>query len=203
MKPTLFILAAGMGSRYGGLKQLDGLGPNGETIMDYSVFDAMRAGFGKVVFASYLLDGVYISNGPGNPEDIPEVVETIKEIRGEFPIFGISMGHELIALSYGAKTCKLKFGHRGSNHPVRNLKTGKVEIVNQNHGYTVDAESIKNTPLEITHINIMDNTVEGISCEKDKIFAVSYLANSFPGNQDGRYLFDQFISNMKEAQKDA
>lgn len=148
-------------------------------------------------------DGVYISNGPGNPEDIPEVVETIKEIRGEFPIFGISMGHELIALSYGAKTCKLKFGHRGSNHPVRNLKTGKVEIVNQNHGYTVDAESIKNTPLEITHINIMDNTVEGISCEKDKIFAVSYLANSFPGNQDGRYLFDQFISNMKEAQKDA
>lgn len=148
-------------------------------------------------------DGVFISNGPGNPEDLPEVLNTIKELRGEVPIFGVSLGHELIALSYGAKTYKLKFGHRGSNHPIRNLKTGKVEIASQNHGYCVDADSLIKTPLEITHTNIMDDTVEGISCEKDKIFSVSYLPSSFPGNQDGRYLFDQFISNMKEAQKNA
>lgn len=148
-------------------------------------------------------DGILISNGPGNPEDVPEVSATIKELRGEFPIFGVSLGHELIAISYGAKTCKLKFGHRGSNHPVRNLETGKVEIVNQNHGFTVDADSVSATPLKVTHTNIMDGTIEGLSCEKDNIFSVSYLPSSFPGDQDGRYLFDQFISNMKEAQKDA
>lgn len=148
-------------------------------------------------------DGVFVSNGPGNPVDVPEVVETIKALKGEMPIFGMSLGHQLIALAYGAKTKMLKFGHRGSNHPVRNLKTGKVEIANQNHGYVVDKDSVAGTGLEITHMNIMDDTVEGIACEKDNIFSVQYLPSSFPGDQDGRYLFDQFISNMKEAQKNA
>ena len=109
----------------------------------------------------------------------------------------------MIALAYGAKIEKLKFGHRGSNHPIRNLKTNKVEIAGQNHGYVVNKESIEGTGLEITHLNVMDGTIEGLSCEKDKIFSVQYLPSSYPGNQDGKYLFDQFISNMKEAQKNA
>jgi len=148
-------------------------------------------------------DGVIISNGPGNPTDVPEVIETIKAIRGRFPIFGIGLGHQLIALSYGAEIYKLKFGHHGGNHPVRNLTNGKIEISNQNHCYCVDADSVKNTDLEITHLNVMDNTVEGIKCEKDNIYSVQYHPESMPKQDDGCYLYDEFINRMKEGQKDA
>jgi len=148
-------------------------------------------------------DGVVISNGPGNPNDVPEVIETIKAIRGRFPIFGIGLGHQLIALSYGAEIYKLKFGHHGGNHPVRNLANGKIEISNQNHCYCVDADSVKNTDLEITHLNVMDNTVEGIKCEKDNIYSVQYHPESMPKQDDGCYLYDEFIDRMKEGQKDA
>ena len=143
-------------------------------------------------------DGVVISNGPGNPADVPEVVETIKEIRGKFPIFGIGLGHQLIALSYGANISKLKFGHHGGNHPVRNLTNGKIEISNQNHCYVVDADSVKATNLEITHLNVMDNTVEGVKCDKDNVFSVQYHPESAPGPQDSAYLFDRFIKMMED-----
>lgn len=148
-------------------------------------------------------DGVVISNGPGNPADVPEVIETIKDIRGKFPIFGVGLGHQLIALSYGAEIYKLKFGHHGGNHPVRNLANGKIEISNQNHCYCVDADSVKNTDLEITHLNVLDNTVEGVKCDKDNIYSVQYHPESMPKQDDGCYLYDEFINRMKEGQKDA
>lgn len=148
-------------------------------------------------------DGVFLSNGPGDPEDVTPVIEAVKKLKGKYPIFGICLGHQLISLAYGAKTYKLKFGHRGGNHPVKNLETGKIEITSQNHSYAVDAKSLENTPLKVTHINLLDNTVEGVSCEKDKIFSVQYHPESAPGPQDSAYLFDKFIGIMKEAEKNA
>ena len=143
-------------------------------------------------------DGVFFSNGPGNPEDAKPVIELVRELRGKYPIFGICLGHQIIALSYGAKTYKLKFGHRGGNHPVKNLLTGKVEITSQNHSYAVDAGSLDGTGLEVTHVNLLDNTVEGLRCEKDRVFSVQYHPESAPGPQDSAYLFDEFIRRMEE-----
>ncbi|MCR4593833.1 MAG: glutamine-hydrolyzing carbamoyl-phosphate synthase small subunit [Clostridiales bacterium] len=148
-------------------------------------------------------DGVFLSNGPGDPEDVSPVIETVKKLRGKYPIFGICLGHQMIALGYGAKTYKLKFGHRGGNHPVKNLETGKIEITSQNHSYAVDTDSIKGTELEITHINLLDNTVEGIECKKDKVFSVQYHPESAPGPQDSSYLFAKFVDIMKEAKDNA
>ena len=142
-------------------------------------------------------DGIFFSNGPGNPEDVKEVINLIKELKGKYPIFGICLGHQLISLAYGAKTYKLKFGHRGGNHPVLNLKTDKIEITSQNHSYAVEEDSIKQTSLEVTHKNILDNTVEGVACKKDKIFSVQYHPESAPGPQDSGYLFDKFINLME------
>ena len=113
-------------------------------------------------------------------------------------MFGICLGHQIISLAYGAKTYKLKFGHRGGNHPVRNLENGKIEITSQNHSYAVDDSSIEGTGLEITHINILDNTVEGVKCEKDRLFSVQYHPESAPGPQDSSYLFDKFVETMKK-----
>ena len=141
-------------------------------------------------------DGVFISNGPGDPEDAEATIATVKELIGKFPIFGICLGHQIISLAYGAKTYKLKFGHRGGNHPVKNLETGKIEITSQNHSYAVDPESVKDTKLKITHMNILDNTVEGVSCEADKVFSVQYHPESAPGPQDSRYLFDKFLNML-------
>ena len=142
-------------------------------------------------------DGVFLSNGPGNPEDVPEVIELVKQLKGKYPIFGICLGHQIISLAYGAKTYKLKFGHRGGNHPVVNLETDKIEITSQNHSYAVKEDSIKKTELEVTHKNILDNTIEGVECKKDKIFSVQYHPESAPGPQDSGYLFDKFIGLMK------
>ncbi|MDO4191568.1 MAG: carbamoyl phosphate synthase small subunit, partial [Bacteroidales bacterium] len=147
---------------------------------------------------SFNPDGLFLSNGPGNPEDVPCVAELVKNLKGKIPIFGICLGHQMISLAYGAKTYKLKFGHRGGNHPVKNLLTGKVEITSQNHSFAVDADSIKNTPLEVTHLNILDNTVEGMRCMKDMVFSVQYHPESAPGPQDSSYLFDTFIQLMRQ-----
>ena len=148
-------------------------------------------------------DGVFISNGPGDPNDVPCVTETIRALHGEYPIFGICLGHQIISLSYGAKCYKLKFGHRGGNHPVRNLDTGKIEITSQNHSYAVDGESLAATPLEVTHINLLDNTIEGVRCKKDKIFSVQYHPESAPGPEDSAYLFDRFVQMMQEEKENA
>lgn len=143
-------------------------------------------------------DGVFLSNGPGDPTDVPEVIETVKALKGKFPVFGICLGHQVLSLAYGAETYKLKFGHRGGNHPIKNLETDKLEITSQNHSYAVNADSVKNTELEITHINLLDNTVEGVECKKDKAFGVQYHPESAPGPQDSAYLFDKFIRLMEE-----
>lgn len=146
----------------------------------------------------YNPDGVFISNGPGDPTDVPPVIETIKALRGKHVIFGICLGHQIISLAYGAKTYKLKFGHRGGNHPVRNLETGKIEITSQNHSYAVDNDSLAETDLTATHINLLDNTIEGVECKADKVFSVQYHPESAPGPQDSAYLFDKFVQLMKE-----
>lgn len=143
-------------------------------------------------------DGIFLSNGPGDPQDVPEVIALVRALKGKYPIFGICLGHQLISLAYGADTYKLKFGHRGGNHPVKNLETGKIEITSQNHSYAVRPESVDGTGLKITHINLLDQTVEGVSCLRDKVFSVQYHPESAPGPQDSTYLFDRFISIMKE-----
>lgn len=144
-------------------------------------------------------DGVFLSNGPGNPEDVQCVIQLVRKLRGKYPMFGICLGHQIIALSYGAKTYKLKFGHRGGNHPVKNLKTGKVEITSQNHSYAVDAASLLETTLEATHMNLLDHTIEGLACKQDRVFCVQYHPESAPGPQDSDYLFGQFIAMMEDA----
>lgn len=146
-------------------------------------------------------DGLFLSNGPGDPQDATPVIALVKKMRGKLPIFGICLGHQIIALAYGAKTYKLKFGHRGGNHPVKNLLTGKVEITSQNHSYAVDADSVQGTDLEITHINLLDHTVEGLRCKKDNVFSVQYHPESAPGPEDSGYLFDEFIEHMQRQSK--
>ena len=143
-------------------------------------------------------DGIFISNGPGDPADVPQTVSAIKALIGKYPIFGICLGHQIISLAYGATTYKLKFGHRGGNHPVRNLETGKIEITSQNHSYAVDRNSLAGTPLTLTHVNLLDDTVEGVKCKQDKVFSVQYHPESAPGPQDSAYLFDQFLKLMEE-----
>lgn len=147
-------------------------------------------------------DGVFISNGPGDPCDVTQTIETIKELIGFCPIFGICLGHQIISLAFGAKTYKLKFGHRGGNHPVKNLLTDKIEITSQNHSYAVDVDSVEGTDLEITHINLLDNTVEGVKSKSHKVCSVQYHPESAPGPEDSAYLFDTFISMMRENKED-
>lgn len=149
-------------------------------------------------------DGLFLSNGPGNPEDVQEVISVVRELKGKLPIFGICLGHQMISLALGAKTFKMKFGHRGGNHPVMNLENGKIEITSQNHSYAVDVASLAGTPLELTHKNLLDDTAEGVKSEESKLFSVQYHPESAPGPQDSAYLFDEFITLMeKEAGKNA
>ena len=143
-------------------------------------------------------DGLFLSNGPGDPQDVTTVIQLVRELRGKLPIFGICLGHQIIALAYGAQTYKLKFGHRGGNHPVRNLQTGKVEITSQNHSYAVKEDSVVGSGLEVTHVNLLDGTIEGLRCDADHVFSVQYHPESAPGPEDSGYLFDQFVREMKE-----
>lgn len=143
-------------------------------------------------------DGIFLSNGPGDPEDVPQTIDAVRTLIGKYPIFGICLGHQILSLAYGAKTYKLKFGHRGGNHPVKDLESGKIEITSQNHSYAVDENSLKDTPLTVTHRNLLDGTVEGVKCESDRAFSVQYHPESAPGPRDSAHLFDRFIRMMEE-----
>ena len=143
-------------------------------------------------------DGVLLSNGPGDPAAVGYAIENINKLVGKIPLFGICLGHQLLALSLGAKTYKLKFGHRGANHPVKDLSTGKVEITVQNHGFAVSPESINEDEIEITHLNLNDGTIEGLRHKTLPVFSVQYHPEASPGPHDSRYLFDRFIDLMKE-----
>lgn len=146
-------------------------------------------------------DGVMLSNGPGDPEDNPQALEMIRGILGKVPIFGICLGHQLIGLACGAKTFKLKFGHRGGNHPVLDLVQNKVAITSQNHGYAVDQSSLVDTDLVETHIALNDRTNEGLKHKIHPCFSVQYHPEASPGPEDANYLFDDFISLMESFKK--
>jgi carbamoyl-phosphate synthase small subunit len=141
-------------------------------------------------------DGVFLSNGPGDPAPVDYAVATIRELLGKIPIFGICLGHQILALAMGAKTYKLKFGHRGANHPVKNLRTGKIEITSQNHGFCVDMDSLAQQDVELTHLNLNDNTNEGFSCKEFNAFSVQYHPEASPGPHDSNYLFQDFVDLM-------
>ncbi len=142
-------------------------------------------------------DGVFLSNGPGDPAPVTYAVDTIKGLLGKVPVFGICLGHQILGLAMGARTYKLKFGHHGANHPTQNLRTGEIEITSQNHGFCVDIESIKQQDIELTHLNLNDQTPEGIRSEKLKAFSVQFHPEAAPGPHDSNYLFDEFIEMIK------
>jgi carbamoyl-phosphate synthase small subunit len=143
-------------------------------------------------------NGVFLSNGPGDPEPIGYAVANIRKMLGRVPIFGICLGHQLCGLALGGRTFKLKFGHHGSNHPVQNLRTKKVEITSQNHGFCVDPDSLPASEVEITHVNLNDHTNEGMRHRSLPLFSVQYHPEASPGPHDARYLFDDFIALMHE-----
>jgi carbamoyl-phosphate synthase small subunit len=147
-------------------------------------------------------DGVFLSNGPGDPEGVPYLVESVRELIGKAPIFGICLGNQILGLAFGGATYKLKFGHHGANHPVRDLLTGRVEITAQNHGFAVDPRSVAKFGVEETHVNLNDGTSEGMRHRELPIFSVQYHPEASPGPHDAHYLFHRFI-DMMSSQKGA
>lgn len=146
---------------------------------------------------SYRPQGIVMSNGPGNPKDVPEVLPVVQDLQKQYPMFSICMGHQLFALANGADTEKLKFGHRGGNHPVKDLQLGKVFMSSQNHGFSVTPNSINNSELEITQININDNSIEGLKHKTLPAFSVQYHPEACPGPEDTAWLFDDFLKTIR------
>ncbi|CDQ19817.1 carbamoyl-phosphate synthase small subunit [Halobacillus karajensis] len=146
-------------------------------------------------------DGVMLSNGPGDPKDVPEAIATIRKLIGQVPVFGICLGHQLIALASGADTSKMKFGHRGINQPVKDLETGRTYITSQNHGYAVNTHSLEQTDLRLTQVSLNDDSVEGVRHAQFPLFSVQYHPESSPGPEDTSHLFDEFITMINTEQK--
>ena len=186
------VVAIDCGIKYSFIRQLNAKGCN-VTIVPYNSTPEEILAFNP--------DGIFVSNGPGDPAEGTKVCETIKALHGKLPIFGVDLGHQVIAMSYGAQNLKMKVGHRGANHPVKNLESGKLEIVAQNHGFVVDEESLKTTPIKVTHRNLLDNTIAGIEVMEDHIFSVQYQPDCTP-ESSSTYLFDKFIKLMED-QKNA
>jgi carbamoyl-phosphate synthase small subunit len=158
------------------------------------------------ITASQILElnphGVLLSNGPGDPAALGYAVETVRDLMGKKPIFGICLGHQLLGLALGGKTYKLKFGHRGANHPVKNLRSGRIEISTQNHGFCVDMDTLPVADIEITHINLNDQSLEGIRHRRLPIFSVQYHPEASAGPHDSSYLFEEFIQDMEKYSKE-
>ena len=150
----------------------------------------------KDAILDYNPDGIFLSNGPGDPSVSTYAIKTVKSLLGLKPIFGICLGHQILALALGAKTFKLKFGHRGCNHPVKNLETNIIEITSQNHGFAVLNENLSRD-IKVTHINLNDGTIEGISCKKYNAFSVQHHPEASPGPHDAKYLFNNFIKSIE------
>ncbi|MBD3347222.1 MAG: glutamine-hydrolyzing carbamoyl-phosphate synthase small subunit [Chitinivibrionales bacterium] len=184
-KPRFSIVAFDYGIKYSILRILESLGGK-ITVVPASTKAADVLALNP--------DGVFLSNGPGDPGGVPYAVDTLKELIGKVPIFGICLGHQLAGLALGGKRYKLKFGHHGANHPVRNLKTGEIEITSQNHNYCIDAESMKAAGVTMTHLNLNDITCEGLSDPDAKVFSVQYHPEAAPGPHDSGYLFEKFIT---------
>ena len=180
------VAAIDYGIKYNILRQLESHG------CDVTVFPAQTTA-DKIL--DFNPDGILLSNGPGDPSAVSYGIEAVKKLLGKKPIFGICLGHQILALSLGAKTFKLKFGHRGINHPVKNLENGTVEITSQNHGFAVELDTLPKNIIP-THVNLNDNTSEGIRCKDIPAFSVQYHPESSPGPHDSRYLFKQFVDLM-------
>ncbi|MEW5910748.1 MAG: glutamine-hydrolyzing carbamoyl-phosphate synthase small subunit, partial [Thermodesulfobacteriota bacterium] len=181
------VVAFDFGIKYNILRSLEGMGC--EVVI-------VPAATPAATVKSMEPDGIFLSNGPGDPEPVEYAVQTIRELLGFRPIFGICLGHQLLGIALGGKTYKLKFGHRGANQPVKNLLTGRVEITSQNHGFAVDSATLDRNKIEITHINLNDNTLEGFRHPELSVLAVQYHPEASPGPHDAGYLFGEFKMMM-------
>ena len=182
------VVALDLGIKYNILRILSGL--------DCHVTVVPAATDPKTILA-YKPDGLFLSNGPGDPAGIPYTAETVRKLLGEIPVFGICMGHHVLGMALGGKTYKLKFGHRGANHPVKDLQQGSIAITSQNHGFCVDMETLDKDQVNLTHINLNDQTLEGLEHKTHPAFSVQYHPEASPGPHDAKYLFKKFIQMMK------